>query len=218
MYNTSITPITCLSQKKKFSFYQGCCLNMFFFFSLNWMSESRGVNNGSDSLSNSARTLQPSSLPSPLPPSCAVTPLHPPPPSLPPSLCCPPCPLPPGLPPIPAPSPSLLLSFSFSFSPPLPLPLHSSPSAKNFPLQTRGLPPPLDTLPLVTLHSNTRTPHVLCKPRSFSIACSPIPTGASNRTVWAPHQLHKTQCVALYVTSHYMYVHSYFNVFSCFGI
>lgn len=112
-----------------------------------------------------------------------------------------------------SPSPSLLLLLS-----PLPLPLHSSPSAKNFPLQTRGLPPPLDTLPLVTLHSNTRTPHVLCKPRSFSIACSPIPTGASNRTVWAPHQLHKTQCVALYVTSHYKYVHSYFNVFSCFGI
>lgn len=103
------------------------------------MSESRGVNNGSDSLSNSARTLQPSSLPPP--PSCAVTPLHPPPPSLPPSLCGPPCPLPPGLPPIPAPSPapSLLLLLS-----PLPLPLHSSPSAKNFPLQTRGLPPPLD--------------------------------------------------------------------------
>lgn len=145
------------------------------------MSESRGVNNGSDSLSNSARTLQPSSLPSPLPPSCAVTPLHPPPPSL----CCPP--------PLPSPSRFTANSCSFSFSPslllllllsPLPLPLHSSPSAKNFPLQTRGLPPPpLDTLPLVTLHSNTRTPHVLCKPRSFSIACSPIPTGASNRTV-----------------------------------
>lgn len=180
------------------------------------MSESRGVNNGSDSLSNSARTLQPSSLPSP--PSCAVTPLHPPPPSLPPSLCCPP-------------ALSLQVYRQFllllSFSPslllllllsPLPLPLHSSPSAKNFPLQTRGLPPPLDTLPLVPLHSNSRTPHVLCKPRSFSIACSPIPTGASNTTVWAPHQLHKTQCVALYVTSHYKYVHSYFNVFSCFGI
>ncbi|XDT52947.1 Hypothetical protein J6890_03849 [Nakaseomyces glabratus] len=150
-----------------------------------------------------------------LPPSCAVTPLHPHPhPSRHPSVA--PCPLPPGLPPIPA--PSLLLSFSPSPSPslPLPLPLHSSPSAKNFPLQTRGLP--LDTLPLVPLHSNSRTPHVLCKPRSFSIACSPIPTGASNTTVWAPHQLHKTQCVALYVTSHYKYVHSYFNVFSCFGI
>lgn len=115
------------------------------------MSESRGVNNGSDSLSNSARTLQPSSLPSPLPPSCAVTPLHPPPPSLPPSLCCPPCPLPPGLPPIPAPSPSLLLS-------PLPLPLHSSPSAKNFPLQTRGLPPPPLTLCLWSLYTVTVAP------------------------------------------------------------
>lgn len=96
-------------------------------------------------------------------------------------------------PPLPSPSRFTANSCSFSFSPslllllllsPLPLPLHSSPSAKNFPLQTRGLPPPpLDTLPLVTLHSNTRTPHVLCKPRSFSIACSPIPTGASNRTV-----------------------------------
>ncbi|KAH7582322.1 hypothetical protein J7296_03658 [Nakaseomyces glabratus] len=57
-----------------------------------------------------------------------------------PSVAPSPCPLPPGLPPIPAPSPapSLLLLLS-----PLPLPLHSSPSAKNFPLQTRGLPPPL---------------------------------------------------------------------------
>ncbi|KAI8383742.1 hypothetical protein J6894_03648 [Nakaseomyces glabratus] len=50
----------------------------------------------------------------------------------------------------PLPSPSRLTANSCSFSPslllllsPLPLPLHSSPSAKNFPLQTRGLPPPL---------------------------------------------------------------------------
>lgn len=119
------------------------------------MSESRGVNNGSDSLSNSARTLQPSSLPSP--PSCAVTPLHPPPPSLPPSLCCPP-------------ALSLQVYRQFllllSFSPslllllllsPLPLPLHSSPSAKNFPLQTRGLPPPL-TLCLWSLYTVTVAP------------------------------------------------------------
>ena len=181
------------------------------------MSESRGVNNGSDSLSNSARTLQPSSLP--------------PPPLLVQSLPSTPHPHPSRHPSVAPPALSLQVYRQFllllSFSPslllllllsPLPLPLHSSPSAKNFPLQTRGLPPPLDTLPLVPLHSNSRTPHVLCKPRSFSIACSPIPTGASNTTVWAPHQLHKTQCVALYVTSHYKYVHSYFNVFSCFGI
>ncbi|KAI8394686.1 hypothetical protein J6895_03692 [Nakaseomyces glabratus] len=70
--------------------------------------------------------------------------LHPSTPSLPPSLCGPP-----SLPSrftanscsfffSPAPSPSLLLLLS-----PLPLPLHSSPSAKNFPLQTRGLFHPL---------------------------------------------------------------------------
>lgn len=117
-----------------------------------------------------------------------------------------------------SPSLLLLLLLSFSFSPPCPCPSTHRLPRKTSPYKLEGSPPPLDTLPLVTLHSNTRTPHVLCKPRSFSIACSPIPTGASNRTVWAPHQLHKTQCVALYVTSHYKYVHSYFNVFSCFGI
>ncbi|XDT32363.1 Hypothetical protein J6889_03679 [Nakaseomyces glabratus] len=80
----------------------------------------------------------------------------------------------------------LLLSFSPSPSPSLP-PAPAPPLIafrEKLPLtNSRAPPPPLDTLPLVTLHSNTRTPHVLCKPRSFSIACSPIPTGASNRTV-----------------------------------
>lgn len=157
MYNTSITPITCLSQKKKFSFYQGCCLNMFFFFSLNWMSESRGVNNGSDSLSNSARTLQPSSLPSP--PSCAVTPLHPPPPSLPPSLCCPP-----------ALSLQvyrqflllLLLLLSFSFSPSPSLPSAPAPPLIAFreklPLTNSRAPPPPLTLCLWSLCTVTLAP------------------------------------------------------------
>ena len=111
-----------------------------------------------------------------------------------------------------------LLLLLLSFSPPCPCPSTHRLPRKTSPYKLEGSPPPLDTLPLVPLHSNSRTPHVLCKPRSFSIACSPIPTGASQRTVWAPHQLHKTQCVALYVKSHYMYVHSYFNVFSCFGI
>lgn len=104
------------------------------------MSESRGVNNGSDSLSNSARTLQPSSLPSP--PSCAVTPLHPPPPSLPPSLCCP----------LPLPSPSRFTanscSFSCSFSPSPSLPPAPAPPLIAFreklPLTNSRAPPPLD--------------------------------------------------------------------------
>ncbi len=78
-----------------------------------------------------------------------------------------------------------LLLLSFSFSPPCPCPSTHRLPRKTSPYKLEGFPP-LDTLPLVPLHSNSRTPHVLCKPRSFSIACSPIPTGASNRTVWAP--------------------------------
>ena len=70
-------------------------------------------------------------------------------------------------PPLPSPSRFTANSCSFSFSPslllllllsPLPLPLHSSPSAKNFPLQTRGLPPPPLTLCLWSLCTVTLAP------------------------------------------------------------
>ncbi|XDT21972.1 Hypothetical protein J6896_03851 [Nakaseomyces glabratus] len=93
-------------------------------------------------------------------PSCAVTPSTP-------------TPIPPAIPLLPLPSPSRFTanscSFSCSFSPspslllllsPLPLPLHSSPSAKNFPLQTRGLPLTLCLWSLCTVTLAPRTYYV----------------------------------------------------------